>query len=130
MYITQVKKIAKLFDSKVLFHFNGCDILVDKNTEYNKMLKQYQTEQEKRNRNYVEKEFEKASKNLTIKNAKRKTKEAQHLINNESAKEYISNYQLNKLSKTLINTYKSELKDEYLDSMVNNYTEKVLQKIK
>ena len=111
-------------------------MLINKDTKIERVLKQYKKETESNYEVYVEKEFEKASKNLTIKNIKRKTREVRRLLNNESSKEYISNYHLNKLSRAVTDTYKRALPDQYLDSMIESYKEekrlnevKVLKKI-
>jgi len=122
-------KISKLFDTKVNFRFNGCDILVDKNTKMKDVATQYGKEHKIDYVCYVEKEFAKAIKNLNVKNAKRKTKEVLRLIKDKKGfRKYIRNYQMNKLSSALTNAYKIALPDPYLDSMVEKA--KVLKKTK
>lgn len=123
------REIAKIFDTKVLFHFNGCDILVNEKTKMKKVMKQYNKGHEINYSMYVENEFSKAIKNLNIKNVKRKTKEVLRLIEDETGfKKYISDYQMNRLSDALTTLYKSTFDDPYLDGMVEEA--KILKKSK
>lgn len=122
------KKIAKLFDTNVIFHFNGSDILVDKKTKEEKVLTQYFVQQNIHTKLYVESKFNKAVTNLNLKNAKNKTKEVFKLMEDKNVvKQYISKYQINNLSHTLTTVYKSNQPDPYLDSMVEEA--KVLKKV-
>jgi len=113
------KRIAKMFVTKVIFHFNGFDILVDKKTTMKDVEIQYNKAHEEHYRFYVQNEFKKTVKNLNVKNAKRKTKEVFRLIKDENGfRKYISDYQLSSLSNALYKGYKINQPDPYLDNMV------------
>lgn len=117
----KAKKIAKQFDTETVFHFNGHDILLNKDTTIEDVESQYSKSHEIHYKLYVENEFKKATKNLAMKNAKRKLKEVSRLLNDVNGfRKYVENYELNELSKALYNTYKSTQPDEYLDGMVED----------
>lgn len=119
--------IAQQFDAEVILHFNGFDMVVNKNTTIENLEIQYKKAHEIHYQLYTQNEFKKATKNLTVKNANRKLKEVSRLINDDNGfKKYIEQYELNELSKALYNAYKSKEPDEYLDSMVEDA--KILKK--
>lgn len=113
------QRIAKLFDTQVIFHFNGCDILVNAKSKMKDITKQYEYQSQIGYKNYVDQEFNKAVKNLNIKNAKMKTKEVFRLIKDKDGfGKYISTYQLNSLAQAFRNGYKKSLQDSYLDNKI------------
>lgn len=123
------KKIAKLFDTEVIFRFNGYDIFVQKNTKEEDVCKQYKRQSDIDYENYTIDVFTKASRKLNVNNVKRKTSQALLCIENQNGfKSYIPNYQLNQLSKEIVNLYKSNIPDSYLDEMVEEA--KILKKTK
>ena len=125
----KAKEIVEEFEVEVILHFNGFDMVISENTTLENLKNQYLKLHEMYYKLYIEEEFEKATKNLTIENAKRKLEEVSRLLNdNDGFKKYIAQYELKKLSEALYNAYKINQPDQYLDSMVEEA--KTLKKTK
>ena len=90
------KKIAQLFDTNIVFRFNGCDIFVHSTTKEEDVCKQYKSQHDINYECYVVDIFTKASKNLNVNNIKKKISQAQQCIENKNGfRAYIPDYQMN-----------------------------------